>query len=263
MQKTLSCSNICAKYSEKEVLKNISFALKQGEFICLCGPNGSGKSTLLSVLAGLNDNSLSVSAGEILIDEKTPVKSLSRKECAKLIAYMQQTEFSTWDFSVFDFVLQGRFAYSKNGWFSKNDELLVKNILEELDLAPFSERKIHSLSGGEFQKVRIARALAQEPSFLLLDEPASNLDFVYEPKLLELLKKIAAEKNIGIIISIHDINLAARYADKLALLPVQSELFFGSTEQVFTEEKLSKTFNTTLQTYTHPIYNKLQVTNEK
>lgn len=231
-----------------------------GDFMCLCGKNGSGKSTLLSILAGLPDKDLKNISGDIKINDKS-LKSFSTKEKAKIIAYMQQNEFSTWDFSVFDFVLQGRFAYSKNGWYSDDDKKIVTDCLNSLELSNLSSRKIQSLSGGEFQKVRIARALAQQPQFMLLDEPSANLDFVYEPKLLELLKQIAKENQIGILLTIHDINLAAIYAEKMAFLSSDG-IIYGKTEEVFIEENLSKAFNTELHTYVHQIYNKLQVTNE-
>ena len=273
----LKCEGLTADYDSKIVLNNISFSLSSGDFVALCGPNGSGKSTLLSVLASLAEKSLKIQAGTVLISKEAnephnliPLTSLSPKERAKKIAYMQQTETSTWDFTVFDFVLQGRFAYSKNGWYSDEDEKIAKDSLQELELSDFSNRTIHSLSGGEFQKVRIARALTQQPAFMLLDEPAANIDFVYEPKLLELLQSLAEKKNIGIILSIHDVNLASLYSKKMALLSPcsdhnsgSSNILFGPTEEIFTEQNLSKAFNTPLKTYTHQIYNKLQVTNGK
>ena len=274
----LKCVNLCAGYGEKSILRNVDFSVIPGDFVCLCGPNGSGKSTLLSVLAGLPENTLKITSGEVLLDEK-PLSSFTARERAKKIAYMQQTEYSEWDFSVYDFVLQGRFAYSKNGWYSKEDEKKAENCLNELGLSDFVLRKIHSLSGGEFQKVRIARAMTQEPEFMLLDEPAANLDFVYEPKLLEFLRNLAEKKHIGIILSIHDVNLAALYAKRIALLsPIHSTIspsskaaatspetsfLIGDTENVFTRENLSQTFGTALQTYVHQVYNKIQVTNEK
>ena len=273
----LKCESLSAGYDSKLVVNNISFSLFSGDFIPLCGPNGSGKSTLLSVLASLAEKSLKIQGGTVLISKDAnephnliPLSSLSPKERAKKIAYTQQTETSTWDFTVFDFVLQGRFAYSKNGWYSDEDEKIAQESLQELGLSDFSTRTIHSLSGGEFQKVRIARALTQQPAFMLLDEPAANIDFVYEPKLLDFLKALAGRKNIGIILSIHDVNLAALYAKKIALLSPCSEsdsassnLLFGPTEELFTEENLSKAFDTKLHTYTHQIYNKLQVTHEQ
>ena len=271
----LKCESLTAGYGAKGygaklVLNNINFSLFSGDFVALCGPNGSGKSTLLSVLESLAEKSLKIQGGTVLISKNAgdphnliPLNSLSQKERAKKIAYMQQTENSTWDFTVFDFVLQGRFAYSKNGWYSDEDEKIAQDSLNELGLATFSNRSIHSLSGGEFQKVRIARALTQQPAFMLLDEPAANIDFVYEPKLLELLQSLAEKKNIGILLSIHDVNLAALYSKKMALLSPNNSFLFGPTEEIFTATNLSKAFGTNLHTYTHQIYNKLQVTHEQ
>ena len=266
----LKCESLSAGYDNKKVLNNISFSLFSGDFVALCGPNGSGKSTLLSVLASLAEKSLKSQEGTVLISKDAsephnliPLSSLSQKEKAKKIAYMQQTENSTWDFTVFDFVLQGRFAYSKNGWYSDEDEKIAQDSLNELGLSNFSNRTIHSLSGGEFQKVRIARALTQQPAFMLLDEPAANIDFVYEPKLLELLRSLAEKKNIGVILSIHDVNLASLYSKKMALLSPNNGFIFGPTEQIFTEENLSKAFGTNLHTYTPQSYTKLQVTHEQ
>lgn len=267
MGKSLFCTNLTAGYNNKTILKNVSFELNQGDFVCLCGPNGAGKSTLLTTLAGLQENKLWIKAEQLpslkAQVSTTLLSQLSKKEVAQNIAFMQQSEYSTWDFTVGELVLQGRFSHSKNGWYSEQDYQLVEEILNQLELTAFKDRNIHSLSGGEFQKVRIARALAQTPDFMLLDEPAANLDFVYEPQLLDLLKKIAREKNIGILLSIHDVNIAARYADKIALLSPESGLLCDTVENIFTAEKLSEAFGTKLQTYIHPIYNKVQVLYDK
>ena len=148
-------------------------------------------------------------------------------------------------------------AYNKA--IEKLDNKKVDEILKELELSEFAQRNVHSLSGGEFQKVRLARALVQEPDFLILDEPANNLDFVYEPKLLDLLKLLCAGKKIGVLLTIHDVNLAARYADKIVLLPPGQSEISGLVSKVFTAENLVKTFGVELQTYQHPIYNCIQV----
>jgi len=263
MGNKLFCKNISAGYQKKNVLKDVSLELSQGDFICLCGPNGSGKSTLLTILAGLSNASLKLTKSQIppaLFEDKIiPLSSLSKKEIAQKIAFMQQSEYSTWDFTVKELVLQGRFPYTKNGWYSSEDQEIVEKIIQQMGLSAYSDRTVHSLSGGEFQKVRIARALAQKPDFLLLDEPASNLDFVYEPKLMESLKQIAKEENIGVLISIHDLNLAARMADKIAFLPCQKPLICDSVDNIFTSENILYTYNTELQIYMHSIYNKKQV----
>lgn len=229
-----------SSYINKKILSNVEFSVNSGELVSLCGRNGAGKSTLLSVIAQVTDSKLQVN-GDVFLDEKK-LSDFKRKELAQNIAYMEQSEYSTWDFSVYDFVLQGRFAHSKNGYYSEKDNQIVEEVLEELDITDFRERTIHNLSGGEFQKVRIARALAQCPQFMLLDEPSANLDFVYEPQLLEMLKKISHEKNMGIILSMHDVNMAAKYSDKMILLPLSAPVIFGKPEQIMTLENLQTTF---------------------
>ena len=269
MKDKLFCKKINASYKTgsltKQILNNVSIEIEQGDFICLCGPNGSGKSTLLTILAGLSNtlSNLKVTAELMpaIMHEShyTQLSELSQKQIAQKVAFMQQNEYSTWDFTVKELILQGRYPYTKNGWYSPEDYTIVEKIIQQMSLSDFAERSVHSLSGGEFQKVRIARAMAQSPDFLLLDEPASNLDFVYEPLLLESLKKIAKEENIAVLISIHDVNLAARITDKIAFLPPQKPLICDTVEKVFTEENLLYTYNTELQIYEHSVYNKKQV----
>lgn len=238
----LRVSNLSASYGDKTVLSDVSFSLQQGDFICLCGPNGAGKSTLLSTMAGVAEAGLKASgqvvwfrydashhsttgASEIMVvecDAKRRVSKPPRHELARLIAYMQQNEYSEWNFLVRDYVLQGRYAHSNGGHYAAADYEVVDGVLGELGLSDFSQRYIHELSGGEFQKVRLARALTQTPHFLLLDEPAANLDYVYEPHLMKLLRDTAHKKNLGVLAAVHDINLAARFADKILLLPPAS-----------------------------------------
>lgn len=263
--KTLTASHLNAFYSNKQILKDFSFELNQKELICLCGPNGAGKSTLLSALCGLENSSLKTQ-GEVFINEDSdnsnPVylKNLPVKEKAKMISCLLQSEFSTWDFSVQDFVLQGRFCHTKYANYSKEDYLKMEEALDLMNIQNLKNRTIHSLSGGEFQKVRIARCLCQDSPFLLLDEPASSLDFVFEPKLMEQLKQLSRSKNMGILVSIHDVNMAVRFADKMILLPPQKQAFFGETQSVFTKENLETTFNAPVQIFNHPVYNCPQIT---
>lgn len=239
--------NLSAVYKNSKcpVLDSVSFEIESGKLVCLCGPNGAGKSTLLSILAGIQNPALSVSnPPSIILDSNTDlaINSLKRKECARLISYMAQTEQSIWDFTVQDIVMMGRYPWSNNGLYSEEDFKITQQIIEEMELTEFADRSVHSLSGGEFQKVRIARSLAQEPRFLILDEPAANLDFVYEPKLMQLLQTIAIKKNIGVLISIHNINLAADFAHKVIMLPKNGKALFGDTEKIFTLENLDTTF---------------------
>lgn len=286
MNSKLFCENLSASYGDKKILNNISIEVNQGEFVALCGLNGIGKSTLLSLLAGLEnpglkahgdvmptlqlDNSLyhdviecprgkvdgrvgvktpekaNVGAGG---ESKSPVvliSSLPRKKCAQMISYMQQSEYSIWDFSVFDFILQGRYPYSNHGLFSKSEKSKVDQIIQELDLGLLRDRNVHSLSGGEMQKVKIARALAQEPLFIILDEPSANLDVVFEPRLLQLLKDLTKSKNIGVLISIHDINIPKEFADKICLLSDKG-LLSGKYDDIMTIENLRETYGADFQ----------------
>lgn len=235
----LQIQHLFAQYSQP-VLKDISFSLETGKLIALCGPNGCGKSTLLSVMAGVSEPALKVS-GAVLLDEQD-LKVYKRRELAQNIAFMEQTEYSTWNFSVSDYILQGRFAYSRNGYYSDEDKKICQEVILEVGIENLAQRNVHELSGGEFQKVRIARALAQQPKFMLLDEPAANLDFVYEPQLMQMLKDFTTKKNIGIILSMHDVNLASRYADTIIFMPPCSQVICGAPEKVMNEENLKKTF---------------------
>ena len=264
MNNRLVVKNLSASYKNKSILNKVSLELFGGELICLCGPNGSGKSTLMSIITGLASKKLVINCEknpQIITKSEEKIEILGQKPAvlAKKIAFMQQSEYSVWNFSVKDYVLCGRYAYSNSGNYQPVDYKKVDEILKELELGEFANRNVHSLSGGEFQKVRLARALVQEPDFLILDEPANNLDFVYEPKLLDLLKSLCAGKGIGVLLTIHDVNLAARYADKIVLLPPGQTEISGLVSEVFTSENLAKTFGVELQTYQHPIYNCIQV----
>lgn len=251
MAAKLICKNIYAVYGNKEILNNVSLDVAQGEFVCLYGLNGSGKSTILSLMAGLESPELNITSSQLMPSIQSGnnnilISSLSRKECAKYISFMQQNEYSMWDFSVYDFVLQGRFPYSRKGIYGRKDYRIVDAVIDELHLNGLRERNVHSLSGGEMQKVKIARAIVQEPYFLLLDEPSSNLDIVFEPKLLKLLKDLTKAKNIGILISIHDINITSDIADKVYLLS-HDGVISGSYDDVVNTVNLKKTFGEDFQ----------------
>ena len=257
MEKQLVLGGVSAYYGKKIILKNISVCIKQGELTCLCGPNGCGKSTLLSILAGVPDQSLHVLQGTgsasglnkgssihtlpHIVDALT-LSKLPRKTAAKTVAFMQQNEYSTWDFTVRDLVLQGRFCHTKNGFYTKQDEEIAEQALKELQIDSLADRPVHSLSGGEFQKARIARAICQQADFILLDEPAANLDFVYEPWLLKKLQTLAHQNNIGILLSVHDVNLAASYTDTLILLPLLAAPVCGKINEVLNKENLKLTY---------------------
>ena len=235
----LVLKNFSFEYSKnKKVLSDISFSLEPGDFVCLCGPNGAGKSTLLHALA-----------------DSAEIKNV--KERAKKISFLTQNENALWDYTVFDTVLSGRFCYTgKLGNYTREDFKIAEEVIKDFGLEALSEKSVHQISGGEFQKVRLARSFAQGSEFLLLDEPLSSLDFVSSESLMNLLKEKCFEQNKAVLVSIHDINMAARFADKVLLLgKCQNEkqlCFQGSVQDVLTSENLSAVYNTKVKTFFHP-----------
>lgn len=257
----LSCKNLTAYYDDTLILNDISLEISQGEFVCLAGKNGCGKSTLLKILSGLHQDEKSLKITSPLSTpciNGIPLRTFTRKNCAKQISYMEQTENYAWNVLVKDFIITARYAFSGTAYNSQ-DYSIVQESASLLGISHLLERDIFSLSGGEFQKVRIARALAQTPDFLILDEPCSALDLSYETELLQLLANLAKDKNIGILISIHNLNTACRFTKNLILLPPQKQLIQGKPSQIITPENIAQTYGTNLPIYTHPIHNCPQI----
>jgi iron complex transport system ATP-binding protein len=264
MKKSLCVENLFAYYDKNLVLKDVSLIIEQGELVCITGANGCGKSTLLSVMAHLTDDSLHIknSIGPVIKSDDNSeivVSSLKRKEIAQRIAFMSQNEFSTWNFSVQDIVLTGRYPYTKNGFYTDADYQKADEMISLLEISELASKNIHEISGGEFQKVRIARALTQATDFILLDEPTSGLDFIYEGKTLSFLRDLAHEKGLGIAVVIHNLNLALQYADKICLMPKNKKNYFGIPSEVVTKENLFDSYNENLTVYNHPLLNCMQI----
>ncbi len=258
MKSLLSVKNLSAKYSEK-ILENISFDVNSGELICLIGANGSGKSSLLYSLANIDVSKFNFSKKSISVCNKF-IDKISRQEISKYISLMIQNENCVWNFSVYDFICLG------NYFSNKKDENKIFEIIKLLDIEYLLDKNINCISGGEFQKVRIARSLVQNCSVMLFDEPTSALDINYQFNLLEKIRYIVKEKNICAIISIHDINLASIFADRIFLLKKynslsenENQLLVGTSEEILNSKDLSKAFKTNFETFLHPEYNKFQI----
>lgn len=241
-KKSLEVTKLCASWNNKSVLENVSVKVEAGKIVCVCGSNGAGKSTFLKAVIG------SKCAGLKIIAEKGPVinhkkiDNLSPLEKARLFGVLWQNEGTVFDYKVADVLLTGRYCRCKiPGIYSKNDRKIVKEVAEKLEIGNLLEKSIFELSGGEFQKVRIGRCLCQEPDFLILDEPFANLDMVSEGNLIEILKNLALNKNLGILISVHNLNTAAELGDSFILLGKNCGKLIssGSKEQVFTKKNLS------------------------
>lgn len=270
MKPAIEVESLYFSYGDSLVLRDINFKIEKGEFVSIIGPNGSGKSTLLKNMISI----YKPNKGLIKIDGKE-LKEYKAKELAKKVAIVLQDTNIAYDFSVFDVVMMGRNPYL--GRFqneSYKDFQIVKDSLKLTDTLHLKDKSINQISGGERQRVIIARALAQEPKIILLDEPTSHLDINHQIEILSLLKKLNTEKNMTIVIVIHDINLAARYSNKMILLNKGEILSIGKPKEVITYENIEKAYNLnvviTKNLYTNSPYlmpltpkNRIQINNNK
>jgi iron complex transport system ATP-binding protein len=234
----LEAEGLGAAYRKKSVLAGINIAVHGGELAVLIGPNGSGKTTLLKTLGGL----LPRNSGEIRLDGRK-LHEYTRRERASRLAYLFQDAGTPWSFTVKECIAQGRFF--RQGWFggeNAGDRQAVEGAIEAAGLGGFQERPVHELSGGEYQRVLIARAVAQEASCLLLDEPAANLDLKYQYRMMELLKTLVKEKGRAVLVSLHELGLAGLYADTIIVLDKGRIAAQGKPGHILTGELLNRVF---------------------
>lgn len=221
--------------SSRKILEDIRFSIDDNQCMAVLGNNGAGKSTLLKCI----DRICHVKEGVVLVDGQN-VFDLTKTEMAQNIAYVPQTNTVRNSMTVFDTVLLGRRPYIK--WDATNeDKEIVFDIIEKMGLDDFLLRNVAEMSGGEIQKVMLARALAQEPKLLLLDEPTSNLDPYNQHEVLHMVRKIAKEHDTCVVIIIHDLNLAIRYCDRFLFLKDSRVFSFGGVETM-TPENIEKVY---------------------
>jgi iron complex transport system ATP-binding protein len=231
----LTVKGIRFRYPSHPVLDEASFSVEKGEVLAILGTNGAGKTTLLKCINRI----LRPSAGSVWIDEQS-ITSLSRNALAQRIGYVEQQRSGT-RCTVFNAVLLGRKPYIR--WdITQNDMAIVSEALDTLGLSDYALRYLDELSGGELQKVVIARALAQEPELLLLDEPTSSLDLKNQLEVLELLQQITHERNIAAVLSMHDLNLALRFADRFLLLK-DRHIFAAGGPEVISEKNIEAVYS--------------------
>ncbi len=239
----IKVDNISFSYAGFKALKHISFEAGSGDMLAIIGQNGSGKSTLLKCLNRI----LKINEGIIYIGN-TPLKEFSPAKLSRTLAYIPQSEEIVSGISVFDTVLLGRKPYIHNTPTAADMELVVQ-LLTRLDLETVAMRNLNTLSGGQQQRVYIARALAQQPSILLLDEPIANLDINHQMKVMKLLQQLAQE-GMTIIINIHDINMAARFCNK-ALMLKQGKVFASGLQSVYTPENIENLYDIQVEVLQH------------
>ena len=211
----LHIKDLCAGYDSGDVLHSVTFDLPLGENLCILGPNGCGKTTLLKSIAGLLE-----SRGELTLDGR-PIRSMRRPEIASHMAVMSQMSTIYFSFSVYETVMMGRYQKLRRGIFSapsSEDRRCVEKYLEATGLAELQERQISELSGGQLQRVFLARTLAQEPEIILLDEPTNHLDLKHQVELVTYLKEWSLENGRTVIGVLHDINLSLLLSERLLFL---------------------------------------------
>ncbi len=236
----LSANAIHAGYDSREVLTGVEVTLSAGEVLALIGPNGSGKSTLLRVLARV----LRPFSGTLLLEGR-PYEGYSPTEFARRVAYAPQETPTEMGFSVYELVMMGRYPHQK-GFFgiTRHDREVVEEALAFTGIAHLKERRVSQLSGGERQRVNLARALAQEGKYLLLDEPTAHLDLRHQVQLLSSLSKRVETHGVGLLIVLHDLNLASEYADRIALMNRGQIVAVGSPTEVLEPSLLEAVYHT-------------------
>ncbi len=252
----LDVKSICCGYGQTDVLKDITFSVEKGECIGIIGSNGSGKSTLLKTLSRI----LKPSSGSIVLLDKG-LDQYSSKELARNMAVVPQDAGVEFDFSCLDIVTMGRSPHLKRFELEgKKDMDIIRQSMELTNTWSLRDRPYSQISGGERQRLTIARALAQQPSVLLLDEPVSHLDIEHQIEVLDLVEHLKNEKGILVIMILHDLNLAARYCDRLILLSGDGILAGGKPDEVLTEANIECAFHARVLIRKHPLTGYLYVT---
>jgi iron complex transport system ATP-binding protein len=250
----LETKNIHFAYNTHNVIKNVSLSLGKGEFAGIIGPNGAGKSTILRILCGI----LRPKKGVVLLFSEN-LDVIGQKQMAQKIAFVPQETHFALDFSVEDIIRMGRFPYLRAFQRERKEDIqAAEHALEYARVTEFRKRLINSLSSGERQRVVIARALAQQPEILLLDEPTSHLDLHHQYAIMELLKKLNSE-GLSIIIVNHDLNLASLYCQRLILMHKGEVYTEGTPQSLINVDILKKVYQIEVKIIKHPHKNVPQI----
>lgn len=241
----LQVENISIEIGKKQIVDDISLRVNSEQFVGILGPNGCGKSTLLKSIYKV----LSPNKGYVKLGEMDVLKEKSKK-IAKHIGVVGQFNEISFDFTVEQMVMMGRTPHKKLlDSEAKKDHEMVEQALKTVNLLAYKNRSFLTLSGGEKQRVILARVLAQEPKFLILDEPTNHLDVKYQIEIIKMVKQI----NIGTLAALHDLTLAGSYCDYLYLLKNGSVVTYGKPEEVLTKENIEFVFDVKCEIYQNPV----------
>lgn len=240
MTPLVELTGVSCGYDGLDVVHDVTLSIRPGENLCLLGPNGCGKTTLLRAVCGL----LPLSAGKVALGG-VDIRRLKQREVAREVALLSQISTVHFAYSVFETVMLGRYARVKRGLFDspgRADREQVMACLAAVELADLAERSIDSLSGGQLQRVFLARTLAQEPRLILLDEPTNHLDLRHQVELVEHLLKWSAMDGRCVLGVLHDIGLAAKLADRLVLMKAGKIVADGSTKEILGADSLNEVY---------------------
>ena len=243
----LKIHNLSASYREHRVLHDVSFDVNNGEVLALIGPNGAGKSTIIRAASGVIASTGNIRTNGDDFHKLTPIQR------ARYIAVVPQAISLPPAFTVWETVLMGRTPYlGFLGHASSLDDELARNALSRVNALALSDRRVGEVSGGEAQRVLLARALCQSTPILLLDEPTAHLDLQYQVSLLELIRELAHKENLAVLVALHDLNLAAHFADRVALLVGGHLKAIGSPREVLTADLISDAYCLPVKVAEHP-----------
>ncbi len=252
MGSILEVKDLFCGYDGKNVIRDVSFCLEEKGFLGIIGPNGAGKTTLLKTIARL----IHPSAGKIIYRGRN-IFEFKTRDLAREIAVLPQTMEMVFSYSVEEFVSLGRFPHlNRFSRFSAHDREAVKQALVLTEIADLKERKINELSVGEKQRVFIAQGLAQEPNFMILDEPTAHLDIAHQVEILSLLRRLNAEKGLSVLLILHDLNMAAEFCKNLILLNAGKIHSSGTPSEVLTYQNIEEVYRTVVIVKENPLSKK-------
>ena len=236
----LKLENFSSGYKNNFVVKNINLSVNSGEWLGVIGPNGSGKSTLIKGILRI----IRPFRGNIYLKNKD-IKFLSNKKISQTISFLPQQLNSNLMLTVRQLVALGRSPYKEFWEFELNkiDQEIINKSLNLVDMYDLKDKQINQISGGQLQRAYLALALAQEPEILILDEPTNALDLKYQIKLLEIIKDLKLNSNISVITILHDLNLAARYSEKILALKSGKSIGYGSCDEIINEKFIKEIFD--------------------
>ena len=255
MEPILTLRNAGFRYGASWAVKGVDLEVLPGEMLGVLGPNGSGKTTLLKILDGM----LQLHEGEVLVQGKSMI-TLKRGDVAKVVAMVAQETFFRFDFSVLEVVLMGRFPHLGRLQFEGDKDVkIARNALIATHALELAERSIHELSAGEKQRVLLARALAQEPRTILLDEPTSFLDLKYKKEIFHLIADLTKKQGLAVVLVSHDIDLVSQYCHRIVMLKNGSVHLSGTPDQVINAASIEAVYECAVLVDRNPITEKPRV----